>query len=109
MRLAVEGQPGELAAAPGEALAALADAAESDGASRDDWLEKALHAHGATHREAVVDARPRHPEVGVLAARATDTYERAMVACREAVRERLDRAAREASVADLVASARRDG
>ena len=59
MRLGVEAAPGTLAQSPDEALSALADMAEADGAVREDWLEKAAKAAGATQVEARASREPR--------------------------------------------------
>ena len=96
MRLEILGIPGELAANPDQALDALAKAAEADGADREDWVEKALISVGATGRSVPVSREPAYRVAKDVTAQAHQLYLVAMTQAREAVRERLERAAREA-------------
>lgn len=98
MRIEVLGEPGELAASPSKALEALAKVAEVDGADRDTWLEKAVVSAGATARSVPVSRRPAYQVVEDATEQAVGVYRTAMVLAREAIRERLDRAAREADL-----------
>lgn len=97
MRVEVIGTAGELAAHPEEALSALAKIAEADGASSD-WLEKAVAHAGATARTVSVRRDPAFQVVDDVVERSTKVYEAAMKLCREAVRERLEQAVREADL-----------
>lgn len=96
MRLTVQAPPGSLAESPEEALSALADIAEADGACRDEWLEKAITAGGATQRHVHVAKEPRYQVVKDAIDEAGALHARAMVSMKQAIRERLERAAREA-------------
>ena len=61
---AVEAAPGIVAASPAETFQALADIAESDGADREAWIEKAVRS--ATHVH--VGGEPRYQIVRDAAA-----------------------------------------
>ena len=97
MRIAVEGDKGDLAARPEDALLALADAAEADGAERSAWLVKAARAAGATRVLARGEESP-HPCVRDAARHCEDAHAKVMVLLQSAVKARLRRAAVEADV-----------
>jgi len=99
VRIAVQGKPGELAARPEDALEALAKAAEADGADLDDWLEKAMVKAGATNRSIPVSRDPAYQVVKDATVEALRVYRTAMTLQREAIRECLERAIRDADIA----------
>lgn len=96
MRVEVIGKEGELAGHPEAALDALAKAAEADGADRRDWLEKAVAGAGATALSVPVHGEPAYEMVDELTAEAERAYAHVMTLMREAIRERLDEARRDA-------------
>lgn len=96
MRLTVDAPPGAVADHPDKALDALADIAEADGACRDEWLEKALRSGGASHRHVHVTREPTYRVVKDAVGEAATLHKRAMVSMKQAIRARLERAAREA-------------
>ncbi len=96
MRLHVEGEEGELAARPGDALAALADLAAQDGADQGEWLTKALKAHGASQVDAVVGEEPAYAIVTDACEHTVKLYDQLLTSMLSAIKERLERAAREA-------------
>lgn len=95
--------PGAVADHPEQALSALADIAEADGATRDEWLEKAIKAGGATQRHVHVSREPRYQVVKDAVGEAADLHRRVMVSMRQAITERLNRAVREANVTEYTA------
>lgn len=96
MRIEIQGAPGELASRPSAALDALAKAAVEDGADLDLWLEKALAGAGATARAAPVTREPAYQVVADSVEQAHGAFGTVMTMCREAIKERLLLAAREA-------------
>ena len=101
LRIEVQGPPGALAREPERALTALVDVARADGADPYEWLEKALRFHGATSRDVPVHRDARYQVVDDAAARVVALYTRAMTQMREAIRERLEQAARSVDLAAL--------
>lgn len=99
MKLSVEAPEGALAGRPGEALEALADIAEADGADRDQWLEKALKQNGAAAMHEHVRRGSRYRAVNDFADHAGDVYDRAMASAHKRIRSVLERAAHEADLA----------
>ena len=98
MELRVKGPQGAVADHPEEALSALADIAEADGACRDEWLEKAIKVGGATQRHVHVTREPRYRVIKDAVGEAADLHSRVMVSMQQAIIERLNRAAREADI-----------
>ena len=98
MRIKVQAPLGAVADHPEAALEALADIAKADGADRDEWLEKAIKAGGASHRHVHVSREPLHRVVKDAVGEAAHLHKRVMVSMHQAIIERLDRAAREADI-----------
>ena len=96
MRIDLLGRPEAVAANPEEALSALADIAEADGADRDEWLEKAITSAGATSRAIEVVGDPRHQIVEDIAHEAVMLYLSAMFLARQKIKQRLEQAVRDA-------------
>ena len=99
----VEGEAGHLACCPGDAIHGLADAAEADGADRGDWLAKAIGAAGAVSVTVPVRREPSHQAVEDTVKQAGKVYGTVMIQMREAMRARLQQAAREADTSRLKA------
>lgn len=100
MKLLVDCDEGFLAQHPELALSRLADVAEADGADRGDWLAKALLSAGATQQEVAVLREPAYQIVKDARDKATEVYRLAMKLAVHAVRERLERAARDPVLRD---------
>lgn len=109
MRLRVQAPPGTLASQPDRALSALADIAEADGADRDEWLEKALRSAGATSRRVEVRRDPTLRIVADVTAHAVAAHQRVLASMKHAIRERLERAAREADTSRYQLAEESDG
>lgn len=98
MKFSIEGERGELARKPEEALAGLVEIAVGDGAIRDEWLSKALASIGATELSVEVSQEPRFQVVADATKEAVAVYDVLTTLMREKIRERLTEAARKAPV-----------
>lgn len=76
--LAIEADPGVVAASPGESLDALVALAEADGADPDEWLGKALAHAGASRASVVVRGDPRFQVIEDATHRADHVFHAAM-------------------------------
>lgn len=96
MKVEVHALIGEVADNPEQALSALADIAEADGACRDDWLAKASTSLVKVETDTGYHKKPVYQPVADAVKAAGDLHDRVMVSLRSAIRERLEQAAREA-------------